>query len=327
MAAVAVGRVVPGLRMHDGVVAALDAVPAARRGPSRSSGRRPTRSRRPGGPPRAAARGRRRTRGPTTAACRARRGARGRGRAATPVRGASSARATRCRSLAWTPTGPDQADEMEGPPPSTRAPARREQGRPLEERAVGDRGVDARQVLEDRPSRPEVEVADLGVAHLARRQADSALRGAERRVRPACEQAAPGGHRGGGDRVGGRVAADAEPVEDDEDDRARPAGRGGGHAAARRARAVSAGAGHDPRHLVGLQRGAADERAVDGGLGEELPDVRGRDAAAVQDRGGIRAAAPSRSPRARPGSRRPSRRRPARSRSGPCRSPTPAHRR
>ena len=40
------------------------------------------------------------------------------------------------------------------------------------ERAVGYGGIDARQVLQDRPPCAEVEVADLAVAHLPNRQAD-----------------------------------------------------------------------------------------------------------------------------------------------------------
>ena len=96
-------------------------------------------------------------------------------------------------------------------------------------------------------------MADLGVAHLARRQADRVLRGPQDRVRPVAQEPAPGRHRGGRDRIGGRVAADPEPVEDDEDDRPgsraarRRRGRARrvgpalapGHAAAPRAAAVS----------------------------------------------------------------------------------------
>jgi len=38
--------------------------------------------------------------------------------------------------------------------------------RPMIERAVGDRRVDPGQVLKDRLSRPEIQVTDLGIAHL-----------------------------------------------------------------------------------------------------------------------------------------------------------------
>ena len=43
--------------------------------------------------------------------------------------------------------------------------------------------------------------------------------------------------------------------------------------AAPRAAAVSAGARHDAGHLVGLERGPADERAVDRRLGQEFADI------------------------------------------------------
>ena len=57
--------------------------------------------------------------------------------------------------------------------------------------------------------------------------------------------------------------------------RSASAGRGGGR---------DAGPADDAGHLVGLERRAADERAVDRRLGQELADVRGGDAAAVEDR-------------------------------------------
>ena len=129
---------------------------------------------------------------------------------------------------------PDEADEVETAARVRGSPACLEERRALEEAAVGDRGVDPRQVLEDRPAGTEVEMTDLGVAHLPRRQADRALRGAQDRVWPVAQEPSPGRHRGGRDRIGGRVAADPEPVEDDEDDRPGPA-------AARRGRAGFAG--------------------------------------------------------------------------------------
>ena len=134
--------------------------------------------------------------------------------------------------------GADEADEMEGPSPVGRPLAGRDQRGSREERPVRDGRVDARQVLEDRAPGAEVQVADFRVPHLTDRQTDIALRGAELRVRPAREQPAPSGHRRRRDRVGGRVVPDPEPVEDDQDDRARATGRGDRHAAARRARAV-----------------------------------------------------------------------------------------
>ncbi len=66
--------------------------------------------------------------------------------------------------------GSDEADQVERPCRLSSARARCDEGRALEEAAVGDRGIDARQVLQDRAPGAEVQVPDLGVAHLARRE-------------------------------------------------------------------------------------------------------------------------------------------------------------
>ena len=78
----------------------------------------------------------------------------------------------------------DQADQVQAAARAVRAAlAGGAQRLVLEEAAVGDRVVDPRQVLlDDRPG-AEVEVADLGVAHLPVRQADVAALGRELRVR------------------------------------------------------------------------------------------------------------------------------------------------
>src|SRR5919106_3740277 len=55
----------------------------------------------------------------------------------------------------------------------------------LEEGSGLDRAVDAHQVLEDDTSRPDRQVADLRVAHLARREADVLTGGAQDGVRVA----------------------------------------------------------------------------------------------------------------------------------------------
>ena len=119
---------------------------------------------------------------------------------------------------------PDQAHDRQPSGRCLRPITGPEEGGAFVERAVGDRGIDPREILEDRPSGAEVQVANLGVAHLARRQADGFGRGPERAMGPARKEAAPGGHGGGRDRVGGRITPDAEPVEDHEDDGTR-AGR------------------------------------------------------------------------------------------------------
>ena len=118
--------------------------------------------------------------------------------------------------------GSDEADDVQPAVWSRLSGTRREEGRSSGERAVGDRGVDPGQVLEDGPAGTEVEVADLGVAHLAGRQPDGVLGRPEGGVRPRSHERAPGRHGRGGDRVGGRVGPDPEAIEDHEDDRAGP---------------------------------------------------------------------------------------------------------
>jgi hypothetical protein len=68
--------------------------------------------------------------------------------------------------------GTDQADDVEPTARPRRSITGVDEGRPSEERAVSDGSVDPRKVLQHRSARPEVEMADLGVAHLAVRQAN-----------------------------------------------------------------------------------------------------------------------------------------------------------
>ena len=103
--------------------------------------------------------------------------------------------------------------------------ARSQQGGPLEERSIGDGRVDPGQILEDRSPGAEVEMADLRVAHLPGRQADVLPRRTEDRVRPAHKQASPGRHVRRSDGVDLGILPDAEPVEDDQDDRPRASRR------------------------------------------------------------------------------------------------------
>ena len=135
----------------------------------------------------------------------------------------------------------DQSDDVQTAVRSCLVGGRGDEGRTLEEGAVGDRGVDPGQVLEDRASGAEVQMPDLGVAHLAGRQTDGVLGRAEGRVRPVPPEPAPDRHRGRRDRVGRGVVADPEAIEDDEDDGPRPAGRSLAHpvTAAPRAAAVN----------------------------------------------------------------------------------------
>ena len=279
--------------VHDGVVAALDAVPAlvAIHRPVAAADRRDRG--RPDAPRPAAARARRRTRAPTTAACRGRRAARGRGQPARARARASSASATRCRSWACTPPGPTRPTTCAAARPRVPAPqAASRAGRVKNEPSAIAASIRGRSWSTGLPA-PMFRwpTSELPICPGGSPTASSDAR--SDRVRPACQQPTPDGHPSRGDRVGRRVAPDAEPVDDDEHDGSRPRGSPppSPMTVTRRAR-VPRGQPrpcHDARHLVGLERRAADERAVDRRLGEELIDVRGRDAAAIQDRTSVAA--------------------------------------
>ena len=71
-------------------------------------------------------------------------------------------------------TGADEPHGVQAPG-LLRPLARRDERGSRVERAVSDGGVDARQVLEHRATGAQVEVADLGVAHLPGGQADGIL--------------------------------------------------------------------------------------------------------------------------------------------------------
>ena len=125
--------------------------------------------------------------------------------------------------------------------------------------------VHAHQVLVEDAARPDRQVADLGVPHLAGRQADRLAGGLQLRVRVLGPEPVEDRRVGQLDGVAGAGRRAAPAVEDDE----RYEGTRG---LANRCERVD------------LERGAADERAVDVGLGEELGRVVGLDRAAVEDR-------------------------------------------
>jgi hypothetical protein len=64
-----------------------------------------------------------------------------------------------------------------------RTPERRYESFVLEEGAVGDRTVDALKVLIEYAAGADRQMADLGVAHLSRRESDGLTRRGESRVR------------------------------------------------------------------------------------------------------------------------------------------------
>ena len=136
------------------------------------------------------------------------------------------------------------------------------------ERAVGDRLVDARQVLADDRAGAEVEVADLGVAHLPVGQPDGRAAGAS----AACAGSAPRGRRRPAcPRARPRCPAPAARAPSRRGRRGRRRTRG--HAAA----------ADDRGEGLRVERGAADEPAVAVGQREQLGGVVGLHRAAVED--------------------------------------------
>ena len=209
-------------------------------------------------------------------------------------RGPTAARVSRPSSSAWTRTAgtpcarrqldegdevtvvgvdaarPDEADEVQASVGRRRASAGLEQRRLREERAVRDRGVDARQVLEDGPAGAEVQVPHLRVAHLAGRQADRILRRAAGSS-AASDSSSP---RQTGIRACAIASAAGSRPMPKPSRTTRTIGRGRSPVTAARAagRCRESGPRHDAGHLVRLERRATDERAVDRGLGQELGD-------------------------------------------------------
>ena len=82
--------------------------------------------------------------------------------------------------------------------------------------AVRDRLADARQVLHHDPAGADVQVADLGVAHLPLRQPDIEAGGAQEGVRAGCQSRSKIRRVGLADGVVGRLLAPAPAVEDDQ---------------------------------------------------------------------------------------------------------------
>ena len=111
-----------------------------------------------------------------------------------------------------------EAEQVQRAAARLRGLDRGDQRRVLVERSIGDRLVDAHDVLIDDAPGAEVEVPDLAVAHLPVRQADVVPGGADENVRvPLVE---PGERRHARQSYGVAVGFGtlAESVEDDEDD-------------------------------------------------------------------------------------------------------------
>ena len=112
----------------------------------------------------------------------------------------------------------DESHQVEAPGLAA-GRARRAQHLVLGERAVRDRVVDPRQVLPDDRAGAEVEVADLGVPHLAVREPDRPAAGVELGVAIGAPQLVEHGSVGELDGVSGARRREPPAVEDHQADR------------------------------------------------------------------------------------------------------------
>ncbi len=114
----------------------------------------------------------------------------------------------------------DEAEQVQSPARALARPlACRRQRLVFEEAAVGDRVVDPGQVLLDDRAGAEVEVADLGIAHLPIGQADVTPLGRELRVRKVAPEAIEYGRLSERDRVAGPRLGQPPAIEDDQGER------------------------------------------------------------------------------------------------------------
>jgi hypothetical protein len=113
----------------------------------------------------------------------------------------------------------DEPHQVQAPALIPGCAARRAKRLVLHEAAIGDRVVDAGQVLlHDRPG-PEVQVPYLGIAHLTGWQPDRLPGRVELGVRIRLPERVEDRCRGERDRIAGARGRDAPAVEDDEHDR------------------------------------------------------------------------------------------------------------
>ena len=209
-----------------------------------------------------------------------------------------------------------------------RAAAATRAGRSKNEPSAIAASIRGRSWRTGRPA-PEVEVPDLGVAHLARRQADGVLGRAEGRVRPARESPRQIG-------IGAAAiasAAGSRPIPKPSRT-TRTIGRG------RRVDALAHPVTAAPR-AAAVSPARATIPAISSGLSDAPPTSAPSMAGSARNssmfaevtlppyRTGTSAArrVPAEPVAGRPGSRRPSPPRPRRWRSARCRSPRPARRR
>jgi hypothetical protein len=116
-------------------------------------------------------------------------------------------------------TGREQAEHVQAGVRIAGRATGAEQGRIACEAAIGNRRVNAGQVLVDHATRTDVHVAHLGIAHLALGQADLEAVGIDEAVRTLGEQAPPVRAAGHGDGIVRRLLAMAPAIEDQQQDR------------------------------------------------------------------------------------------------------------
>ena len=121
--------------------------------------------------------------------------------------------------MAMHTAGRQKPEHMQRPSASSRGLDCVGQRRVLGEFAGFDRDVDAREILVNDAAGTNIQMADLGIAHLALRQPHTEFRRIDRGMRAGREQPVPVGHPRARDRIVRGVGAASEAVEDQEDDR------------------------------------------------------------------------------------------------------------
>ena len=151
----------------------------------------------------------------------------------TPARATMRVSAAMWSWWACTPPGDSNPIRWQVPALAARLSARRPRTGLCARVAVGQGGVNARQILDHYPPGADIHMPDFGIAHLAGRQPDVAGGGVEEGVGALRHKLVPG--RRLGQRDGVVVALGARPpaVQDAQHDgaRRRPLGYGFGHGA------------------------------------------------------------------------------------------------
>ncbi len=158
----------------------------------------------------------------------------------------------------------DEPRDVQHTAPAASGRERRLQRGVARERPVGHRIADAHQVLGDDAPRADVEMPDLGVAHLPLGQPDGTAGGDQRGVRIALPERVEDGRPRERHGVPGPVGRETEAVEHDERD-------GSGHQPADAARAIAAklpGSRQAPPTSAPSTSGCASSSAALSGLTE-----------------------------------------------------------